>query len=281
MGNITKKEHFTPQMILKNHACKQKKKNNNKIQYFTYVYDKEKDSEYIADIENICHQRNLYELYTEEGIIDQKERNAIEKVFARALEPNWEQIIFKIINKKTLTNRDEAFIYLLFALQILRTPAAMNTVREWLEQSSQELNLNLSKNDIDRYTKLASFIWGESSPEVNWILYKFMFPVIQDKNLVIYRTTSENFVLNCSNPVLWLVSINSQFDFFFPITSTICLGLVTGKPDKEMNISKECVDFINRHNFTNFGRFICSSKPIKERIEDLTFKRLTHNEAVK
>lgn len=260
----TRNEHIVSELILKHHSSKIKIKKNKKI-YYTYVYDKINDKEWESDISKVCSQRDIYELYDEDGKINPEEQNLIEDFFANVIEPNWGHVIQKILSEETINEKDELWLCLLFVLQILKTPLCMEMNRKLLKDETEKAKLNLNNNQVDRYMKLMSLPHGKISPELNPILDKAL-SMFKNKKLIIYRTNTSNFILSRDKPIL-ILSNNLSEEFYFPIASNVCLGFINEDVDGEINDLDRFIRFINMNNYENTNRFLYSSESIKNRKE--------------
>lgn len=120
----TKRQHYIPRMILKNHST------NNLI----YQYDTIKKIQRRVNIKDICFVKNLYELKDNDGKIIEDTRNVVENHLA-VNEQKWHSVIRKILNNEKLSRNDIDLMYLLMAMQILRTPEILDwttkIIKKW------------------------------------------------------------------------------------------------------------------------------------------------------
>ena len=231
-----------------------------------YQYDKNKNTERLVDIYDICRKNYLYEIKNKSGVISDKEINLIEKGFSR-LELIWDKIIDKIEQRKDVTEEDRYMLGVLLVLQLMRMPEVMEFTSDWLYDFSVNTGKVLTKNEVDRYMKLASFVWGETKPETNWILNILLEKIFADKDIAIYHSKS-GFILNGNRPVLCLKTFGTDEGrncmWLLPITRNYCIGLVNKGTISYMNIDAKLTHFINMQNFQNNGRFIYGSKSITQ-----------------
>lgn len=261
---ITKKQHYVPRMILKRFSCSSSE--NNK-KYFIYQYDKEKDIERRVDIMDVCHKNNLYEIKDEQGNV--LEANLIENSFAN-LEEKWEQIIRKIEKHQNLKKEDKSMLGLLLVLQLMRTPEIMELTSNWLYATFEESDNPLTKNEADKYMKLATFVWGEIKPETNWMLFLMLRKTLEDKDIVIYYSDSK-FILNGDSPVFCLNEMLlpksiSDIYWILPLTEHCCLSLRKEGSSFPLyqKIDSNMVNLFNEKAFLTNGRFVYSSFSIKQ-----------------
>lgn len=262
----TKKQHYIPRMLLKRfttfHIPMRKP--------LIYQYDKEKGVERLVDIYDICRKNNLYEIKDESGAISDTEINLIEKGFSR-LEFVWDKIIDKIEQGKNINADNRCMLGVLLVLQLMRMPEIMKFTSEWLYKESADIGKTLTRNEADRYMKLASFVWGDVKPETNWILNILLENILVGKNVVIYHSNSD-FILNGSRPVLCLkffeTDVVNNCIWLLPIAKNYCIRLADEGTVLDRNIDKNLTQFINMHNFQNEGRFIYGSKSIINQIKE-------------
>lgn len=256
----TKKQHYIPRMLLKRfttfHVPMRKP--------LIYQYDKEKGIERLVDIYDICRKRNLYEIKDELGMISDEETNLIENGFSR-LESVWNKIIDKIEHRKDITQDDRCMLGVLLVLQLMRMPETMKFTSEWLYYRSAGIGKPLTRNEADRYMKLASFVWGDVKPETNWILNILLENILVGRNVIIYHSNS-NFVLNGSCPILCLkffeTDVVNNCTWLLPIAKNYCIGLTDEGATLYKDMDENLTRFINTRNFQNDGRFIYGSEPI-------------------
>ena len=254
----TKKQHYIPRMILKHFVYFRIPMRKPLI----YQYDKVSHTERLVDIYDVCRKNNLYELRDENNNIVEAERNLIEKGFS-VLESYWDKAIRKVINKSDLDETDENWLCLLIVLQLLRTPEIMKFTSDWLYEVSDVIDKPLERYVADRYSKLATFVWGEVKPETNWILDMVLQFVLEDKFLVVYES-DKPFILNGNRPVLCthFCEESNNCTWFLPIADNYCLVLVDNEMNRYVHINDAMVDYINSEIYANDGRYIYSSTSI-------------------
>lgn len=269
----TKKQHYIPRMILKNFSFSNSNKNEKK--FFVYQLDKNKKIERIVSVLDICYEKNLYEIKDENGQI--LERNLIEKGFS-CLEESWNKIINKIIAKQRITEDDKNMLGLLLVMQIMRMPEFIDATSTWLYSAVKNTDNSLTKNEADKYTKLASFVWGEVKPETNWMLDIMLREILKDKSITIYHSNSK-FILNGDSPVSFLnldVPNNlSQVQWILPLTEHHCLGLLDKGNPLYIDIDSNMTNFVNHQIFHSGGNWIYSSFLISK---DENLKKLINGE---
>lgn len=257
----TKKQHYVPRMLLKRFTTFQVPM----AEPLIYQYDKKQNIERMVRIRNVCHEKNLYEIHNEKDKILEEERNLIEKNFA-VLEMKWNEIIDKVENYETLNQNERTFLQLLIVLQLMRMPEIVKLEKEWLYDTLKNSDKPLTKNQSDRYAKLATFIWGQTTAEANWMLDLMIKKISQGKNLIIYHSNS-NFILNGDRPVLALGidkdSPIEDYQWFLPISKHYCLGLVNKNNDSlYKEVTDDFVKWLDEQIFQNDGRFIYGCESI-------------------
>lgn len=256
----TKKQHYIPRMLLKHFTtfCVPMPKP------LIYQYDKDKNVERLVDISDICRKNYLYEIRDESGTISDIEMNLIENGFSR-LESEWNDIICKIEQEQEISQKDRCMLSVLLVLQLMRMPEFMRVTSEWLYNFSTSNKPPLTRNEADRYMKLASFVWGKVKPEANWILNLLLEKFLGDKEVTIYHSNSE-FILNGDRPVLFLNwSMSNDIrncQLFLPITKNYCIGLVNEGQPLYTELDESWTAFLNAQNFQNDSRFIYGSQSI-------------------
>lgn len=256
----TKKQHYIPRMLLKRFTVFRVPMRKPLI----YQYDKEKGIERLVDIYDICRKNNLYEIKDAKGRISDKERNLIENGFSR-LEFTWNKIIDKIEQGKDINQGERDKLVALLVLQLVRMPEVMKFTSNLLYEKSVDAGKPLTRNEADRYMKLALFVWGDVNYEENWMLNILFKKILFSKVVVIYHSNS-NFILNGSRPVLWLKkSVTDDIDkctWYLPIAKNYCIGLADKGAALYENIGVKETRCINIQNFWNDGRFIYGNEPI-------------------
>ena len=159
----TRKQHYIPRMILKNHTRFEIPMRFPLI----YQYDEATEKEHAVRIDGVCYKDNLYEYKDDAGnVID---LNLIENTFS-VYEDKWNGIILSLKNRPELTREDLAFIYLLFPLQIMRMPEMLTLTSNWLKSTSPEL----SEIESQRYARILSLVPGQLDIKRNIILAKWV-----------------------------------------------------------------------------------------------------------
>lgn len=257
----TRKQHFIPRMILKNHTRFEIPMRFPLI----YQYEEETEKEHAVRIDNICYKDYLYEYRDDNGnIVD---LNLIEKTFS-VYEGKWDKIIRSLKNRPELTREDLAFLYLLFPLQIMRMPEMLQLTSNWLKSTSPEL----SEIESQRYARILSLVPGQLDIKRNIILAKWT-EMCCKRLLQIYITDgSEPFILNGTFPVTGIYTGDEPVknaEMYYPVSSDICLGLIDARiinPYKDVGI-----DFIRKFNQLSINkdsRFLYSAVSIKDRISE-------------
>lgn len=254
----TKKQHFVPRMILKHHT------------YFRipmrkpiiYQYDKEKGICRTVDIYDICRKDNLYEFRNEDGSIKESTRNAIENTLSW-YESSWDKIFNKILSHQELTETDFAFLYLLFAVQILRLPDVQKVGVQLYKDFTKDIEQRFTDIDIENWVKYASLPTGIIDD--NQTILKGFIERLGKKELTIFDS-EDVLVINGDFPIAVYLD---NFDCDFPVTPHLCLRLKDKRCGKNYgHLSRDDVKKLNDYiiNVCN-GRFIYSSVPYNQIIK--------------
>lgn len=251
----TKKQHFVPRMILKHHT------------YFRipmrepiiYQYDKEKDICRAVDIYDICRKNNLYEFRNEDGSIKESARNAIENALSW-YETQWDTIFNKILQHQKLEDEDSAFLYLLFAVQIIRLPDVPKVGVQLYKDFTEDIEHHFTDTDIENWVKYASLPIGVIDDDQ--MILKGFIERLEKKELTICDS-EDVLVINGESPIAVYLD---NFDCDFPVMSHLCLRLRDKRCGKGCsNLSRDDVKKLNSYiiNACN-GRFIYSSVPYNQ-----------------
>ena len=174
----TKKQHFVPRMILKHHTYFRTPMRKPII----YQYDKEKDICRTVDIYDICRKDNLYEFRNEDGSIKESMRNVIENELS-VYESSWDEVLNKILSYQDLTDADFAFLYLLFAVQILRLPDVQRVGVQSYKAFFKYIERQFTDIGIENWFKYASLPTGII--DENQMILKAFVEMLGKKELTI------------------------------------------------------------------------------------------------
>lgn len=266
----TKKQHYIPRMILKNHTFIVIPRRHPEI----YQYEIDKAVEREVRIDKICYKNNLYEMKDNDGNI--QNRNLIENTLS-CYERQWDRIIRKIeMRSNDITQSDVAFIYTLFSIQIMRMPLIQGMTVDWI----QEQWPNLSNEESCRYAKALTLPLGQFDESTNILLAKWT-ELCCSRRIMVYisKAKDEPFILNREFPVTGIFSADKPEDdaeMYFPISSHICLGLINGEPDKVTYVDTpyEFVRVINWLTCAKEGtKILYSQMSIKNRIYEYPILR--------
>ena len=245
MNKETRKEHYIPRFILRNHSLDDKRQR-------VYKFDKLNNEENAASIKNTSYKDYLYEFRNEKGEIINK--NIIENTL-HVLETKRSDIINKKIKKKEdLSEDDIACLYLLTGIQILRTPEVMQTSKEFLEKYT-DIDGYLLDNCVRMFSLICSGFTIDNNIFLNAIL-KYLC----DKSFTVLRSDNV-FILNEKRPVLHLKDCSDIF--LFPVDKYNCLSFSNGNyRNQYIIVDEDIVNYVNKNNFDNDSRFIYSSRSI-------------------
>lgn len=102
----TKRQHYIPRMILRNHTIPFRLPQRKNV---IWQYDKIKQIERIVSIDDVCWEKNLYEIKDDSGQILKGTRNEIERNFS-IIESAWNRVFLQIINHRGINPDDEYLI---------------------------------------------------------------------------------------------------------------------------------------------------------------------------
>lgn len=257
-NQITREQHIIPRMILKRFLAPLRIPERTR---FVYQYDKLKSIELKVEPKNICKVKNIYEFKDKQGnIID---RNYIENAFGN-LEDKWSKILDKVEEQGNLSEEELGLLYLLVAVQILRTEEILKFNTDYVKKNYgdklEELMPNIS---FETYTKIISFVVDVDNPQIYWMIDGVLKYLVK-RAIFIYKSDYP-FVLNTERPVFISKPINetNMSLIVFPISSFFAIVLNESKENcVYKNMSREWVQFINKHNFENEGRYVLCSESI-------------------
>ncbi len=289
MDDIRKYQHITPKLILNNFAFDVKKKKNKTI-YYVYWYKKETNEDIRRATDDICGEKYLYEMRNENNEVDRGANfNITEKALANIEDKIWTPLCKKIIENPSvnLNNNDIASVYMLFTLQLLRTPVGTETTRLFIKKFNEtQFNRKLENYVLDQWTKMSIFPFHKLGEKASFASYIWLEKFLKNNRIVIYNINKENtdsrFVLDGEEPIIVhrFEGRTNYFEcFYFPISPTICLGLVD---DSLLRYNKEILprplffeaqsDFVKQLNASSLalpGRALVSQIPINQNREVL------------
>lgn len=243
-NNITKNQHYIPQVYLRGFSPEyDKKKNDYPVSRYTiYRHDLEKIEQPVkaVPIKSVCHSDYLYEVTGHDGEIvlpNQLEHffSAMERMFG-AYRQELEQKAFIEDNYKTkcfLTGKEKVFWVTYILIQILRTPQLLNIAEETGKETWKDLiNDNQAKN-IARMVCLPFFKEIEEGSK-EMMVFETLFEPMKNMSFGV-GVDKQAKLITSDNPVFIHATEFPCTEYqrvIFPITSELCLFLI-GKEDKE------------------------------------------------
>lgn len=245
-NNITKKQHYIPQVYLRGFSPEYLKKEKGSLpheKYTIYCHDltKEKQIQKPIPIKSVCYSNFLYEVTGHDGEIVlpnhlEKFFSAIEKMFSN-YRNELERKVFIEDNYKTksfLKSEEKAFWVTYILIQLLRTPQILQVVAEKsLEISESEINEKQAKN-IARLFCLPFFKEIELDDRETNIFYGLLEPIMTmsfglgvDRRGGIITSDMPVYIYSKEFPC------KEYGKIIFPISSQICLFLFGGDEKKE------------------------------------------------
>lgn len=267
--NITKKQHYVPQMYLRNFSSDKKR---------VYVYDSVKNEIRLSNIRDICEQNYIYEVRNDKGeFVFPQTINLIEKTFSK-VEAEDSAFLGKLLEKienntdsRVILSKDEHDSLLGFSLlMVIRNPIVKSVLPEALQISS---NLKISTNE---------------EITLAWLMIMTMiekgFSGIENSRITFLKTTLSTPFITSELPV-YFSGNPLQKDFYMPLSSTIAIEL--GIPDNALidiyssdvkNLIPDEVDLCNGKILTRDQRLISNSREWLER--NVSFMNDFDNEAI-
>lgn len=272
---MTNIEHHIPQHILKNWKTTEPKTKKQVI----WVLKRDDLSIHYETLKNCCSKLYLYELYKNDLIIPNTE-NAIEDGLS-ILETIQGNIIKKIKEHKTLTNKEYNVLLLCIISQLYRNPKSIEAIKNGLYKTSQELNESISEEDLYNFSKLIAYPMNRiNTKSTFYTYYTKTIQLLSKKNLYVLTLpilTNQNkysFLLGYDIPVFGksiIINNKVETDYYFPITPLHCLYLSTKTltNDFYIQIDLEQALEINNHllSLVNNDKVIGCSKEFLEQIK--------------
>lgn len=281
ISNITKKQHYIPQMILKHHYVDYEDVQIPEKYPYLWQFDKDKNIERkIYDVSEICYEKYLYEFRDDKGKIIQGTANYIEHILSK-FELQWNLSLKNIIknynNVHAISENDIASILLLVTIQFLRTPKIIDFNTRYI----QKLCYDMPENECSQYAKYISLIFKNTNDEKTWMISQ-LFKLMLTKDIVIGHT-NKTFLISESHPVLafsieTLFPTNNfvfqddkldhtKFSFYFPFDKNYCILINPQSAPGNINIhcynfSDSFVQLLNRNTFESESRFFYAGERI-------------------
>lgn len=267
----TKRQHYIPQMILKQHFVDFKDAQIPERYPYLWQYDKVNNVERkIYDVSKICYEKNLYEFKDDSGQITPGTCNDLENYLSKC-ESKWNIVLKRIISYKDQIEKvsidDWALLFTLMVSQIMRTPEAIKYNTKYIQNAVN----SSSKNSSEQYAKYISLVFEGIDNERNWMVSQLLRLMFM-KNIIIGHT-DKIFLLNGNRPVLIFSTANMAIrdaTLYLPFNKHYCI-LMTPSYEHEENrtvttnyyeFPEAFVKFLNQQNFENDGRFIYAGKKI-------------------
>lgn len=273
MTHVTKKQHYIPQMILKQHYADLKDIQIPERYPYLWQYDKINKSERkIYNVKEICYQKYLYEFKDDNGQAIPETRNCIENLLGK-YETAWAITLKNIMkygkNIKKITLDDWALVFILIAMQIMRMPEMLKFNTQYIQNGM----VNVSQNQCEQYAKCISLIPHNVDKIECWMIRQLL-ALVTTKDIVIGHT-DEVFLLNGDRPVLTFSAGTSSFtkaSFYFPFDKHYCIlmnqPIQQGKNNmRYCDFPKAFVRFLNQQNYQNAGRFFYAGKRISTLVD--------------
>lgn len=240
--NITKKQHYIPQVYLRGFSPQYKKEevSNDKYTIYCYNINSPKQIEKAIPVKSICRQNNLYEVTRHDGEIILP--NHLENFFSKIEEhfsiyrKKLEQKAFINSNLKTncfLTNEEKVFWATFIIIQILRLPQILKMAEDVSKDNWNSINDQQAKN-IARMICLPFFKELDANSKET-TLFCALFNPMKDMSFAVGVDKSKK-IITSDNPV-YICGHNFPYDEYdeiiFPITSEICLFLFGNEEKKK------------------------------------------------
>lgn len=240
-SNITKKQHYIPQVYLRGFSPEYHEKGRDASKHTIFCYDLTGRNSFMdaVPIRTICYEENLYEVT--DSAANVVFPNRLERFFAEferrfgIYRQKLETKVFiedKYTTSRFLTSEEKDFWIVYILIQILRLPQVLKLAEEvsakiWKNQ----IDTNQSKN-IARTSCLPFFKKLEEDSKEGEII-KILFEPMKDMSLGV-GVDRQARIITADNPVYVEVEkfpCKEYKKVIFPITSEICLFLL--EEDKE------------------------------------------------
>lgn len=282
MDDERKYNHITPKFILDNFAFEMKSKKGKSV-YLVYKHDKIIKKDIVESTKNICGEDYLYETLNENNEIDKGDRFNVNETSLGNCEGNlWAPLCRKIIDipNTEFDENDVNNLYLLFVMQLLRTPVAIDSIKEFVKDFTKtNLHKELTGYELDQWAKAYIFPFHN--------LHKYCFPpillleAIKNNRIAIYRInendTKAKFIINGEEPVI-IYPLSSHekmyYSWFIPISPTVCLGLIDDSlmrdylkvmpPMYHLEATEDFIKLMNNFSVALPGRTLVSQIKINE-----------------
>lgn len=237
-NNITKKQHYVPQVYLRGFSPEYLNSDANVIEkdkYTIFFYDltKEEQLKKPVRIKSICHENDLYEVKDEKGDIIlpnyiEKHFSRLEKMFGKYRE-KLNKKVFQKENYKTncfLETEEKAFWRVYIVFQILRLPETLRSAEEIFFQITDK---QFTQYQIRNTARILFFpFFEEITPgSKQAFVIEFFLEQLEKMNLTV-GVDRQSKIVTSDNPVFICKEDTSEREFeriIFPISSQICLFL--------------------------------------------------------
>lgn len=241
MGNVTKRQHYVPRMILKRHCCVGNPEH-------VWQFDRLKNEERLVSIRDACQRKNFYELRSQDGAVLKSTVNLIENMLSK-VEKAADDVLNRVCAHEDLTLNDIAVLYWLFACQMLRVPVII----EAMEAHMRRICTAMSDADIKNYVRYSSFVF-ESDDNMPPMLDVTMRYLCMRRLRILVSDVP--FILGGEMPIYGLPSLGLRSNVLaFPVSSHECLLLSNSESD---DIYVDCPNWLT--DFLNKQVFLCGHK---------------------
>jgi len=240
-------QHYVPQFLLKNFIRGKKPK--------IFVYDKWKDNVFSTNIRNVAAENGFYDIEFEKDIL------TIEPDLAR-LDSSASKTINKLLLSKKLTTLDEndiAIAAIFLAVQFVRTKEHRIRFREISRLFDEKIReLGFAGPVLQEESVQGNSIRKDKLFGIKSLLGVSSFvPHFLNKDWAIFETTRKYPLYISDNPL----TLHNQMDFglrgniglavkgieiYFPISSSMCLGLLCPSIGNEFRLGHENFKLIDK-----------------------------------
>lgn len=250
----TKKQHFIPQMVLRNFCITSQDGSKKLLQIDTLA-----KSRRLVIPKEICQRKNLYEYKNENNENVKEVINFIENCLSH-YEREWNNIFNKIKKFEPLTPENCGLLYLFMIIQWLRVPKNIDNIQNGLKLSYPDLK------DFQAINLVRSLIFPSncSGFKNNDIFQYYIKAVCCFKNIHIYHS-KEPLIINDSYLSMPLIcSIDSRQNYlvhgwFATISPNTCI-VISNRSDPELykELPNNFSNYINDYYKRTCERFIYS-----------------------
>ena len=233
---------YIPEFILKNFSNLR-----GMLETGVYKFSKAEKTEEFLNPKNIKYGNYLFKLEVTK-IIDKNERIFLNRCFEQNIE-NFENVIQKLNKHQQLSENDTDYMYLLFALLLMRTPEFRKL--EWKDLVKKKVRL--PEISYQRYSRICKIMCGRNRLNQDLLINALLQRLVK-LNMFAY-TSDGNFMINGFSPVLL------RTNYYFPVSKDVCLVL-TNEKIRDFYSEEDFALVIGSEMIKNDGPYVYGSKSL-------------------